>query len=127
MNKENKYRVWDKEIKGWFNGHALWLSSVEGHILTIEDKDKKDRFIFQQYTGLRDRNGVEIWEGDIIVEAVQNEFGSFSKEIPLEVYFNSVTGAFRGKDKNDEVHDWSIGKNYEIIGNILEHSELLNK
>lgn len=78
-----------------------------------------------QFTGLLDKNGKEIYEGDIIIEDVQNEMGSFTREIPLEVYFNSVIGAFRAEDRKDKIHDWSIGKNSEIIGNIYENPDLL--
>lgn len=81
--------------------------------------------ILMQYTGLKDKNGKEIYEGDIIIEDVQNELGSYSRLQPLEVYFNTNTGAFRGKVESDEVHDWSLGKNAEVIGNKYEHPQLL--
>ena len=83
----------------------------------------KEDYVIMQYTGLKDKNGVEIYEGDIIEELFEEVLG---KTQAWEVIF--AEGAFR--DKGDEKHigeplgelDLAICK---VIGNIYESPELL--
>lgn len=83
-------------------------------------------FILMQCTGLRDKNGKLIQEGDIIeVPDNYNEFGQFAGE-KYEVYFKS--GGFRLKPKFDKKARgcWLEDDNtFKVIGNIYENPELL--
>lgn len=66
--------------------------------------------ILMQYTGLKDKNGTEIYEGDIVKATKEN--------IPLIVVFwDDFTASFNGT-KDNYLHS-------EIIGNIYENPELL--
>lgn len=76
------------------------------------------RYILMQYTGLTDRNGIEIYEGDIIQEdldswgiVVWNE-----EHAMFSVYMQNV-------GPNEMLSDFTKGG--KIIGNIYEHPELL--
>ncbi len=86
-----------------------------------------DEFDIEQFTGLLDKNGVEIYEGDIarykLVFHLDEEL-----EWILPVRFQN--GAFSPIPVNDIIDedDWysSRIKDYEIIGNIHQNPELLN-
>jgi hypothetical protein len=126
MNREIKFRVWDQHKKCFVNVSDFQFrkdGTVDyfGHKIT-----------FQQFTGLLDKNGKEIYEGDILIyEYTQADMSSFSAlESPFEtcaieeVVFKD--GAFRFKDnKYSTVADDC--KEMEVIGNVFENKELLNK
>ena len=124
--REIKFRVWDKLRKEYLSGGTVSIEIHKGKnpvnkiILDRTLDNYKDRFILEQYTGLKDKNGKEIYEGDILKD-VDNGF----------YFIGFEKGSFAGKYFNQErflslaVFDWF--KNDKVIGNIHENPELTEK
>ncbi|HAP4420323.1 TPA: DNA-packaging protein [Enterococcus faecalis] len=118
-----KFRAWDKKYKKMmkvnqidFEKKTVWLEADNGdhenrHTLTREFKD----VILMQSTGLKDKNGVEIFEGDIGWDDHQEVHG--------QVIFEN--GAFKYEWENISEDLFEATNDIEIVGNIHENPELL--
>ncbi|MGK8427376.1 YopX family protein [Bacillus cereus] len=111
--REIKFRAWDKEFKQ-FSDMALNYK--------IADINYYTDYEWMQYTGLKDKNGKEIYEGDILDDP---------EEKPLYVEFSTKFAAFCFVDKFDPCGPTfytTKDLHYEdlkVIGNIYENPELL--
>lgn len=134
--REIKFRVWDKKKKKFCNQFADWYLSVDDGYLYKEcdfdgiiDKMPQKRFIIQQFTGIKDGNNKKIYDGDIVKNA-----GNGYEEY-WRVYFNEKRLSwYVGCDTKEEFFDDFLyefcqdGKTYlEVVGNIFETPELLDK
>lgn len=77
-----------------------------------------------EFIGLLDKNGKEIFEGDIVKGNFKNEFGS-NVECNMMIYFNQIKACFGAEDGKQEDYDWSIPGKCKVIGNIHENPELM--
>ena len=116
--REIKFRTWDKKKKemGYnpvYTGTATRAIGINQLQNMIESKG----MTLMQYTGLKDKNEKEIWEGDVIRE--KDEYGA---DDVYEVAFEC--GGFWLKDRDNEI-GWPDVKNIKTIGNIYENPDLL--
>ncbi len=134
--REIKFRAWDKDKKV-MHYDFQFIKSGEGigqFILLISDKEDNvvkqqnpypvDRFEIMQYTGLKDKNGKEIYEDDILQWDDEDEV--------TQVIVECSRGEFIFLIINDPYNLWketdmSYADEFKIIGNIYENPELMEK
>jgi len=114
--RETKFRFRLKELtkegyREWFKFYTL-DDLVRGGGITTAEIIAKDLF-----TSLHDKNGKEIYEGDIM----ERKGNQLKPTLTLKVFWNNKVGSF-------QIGDWAIGHvndPIEVIGNIYENKELL--
>ena len=120
--RELKFRVWDTWDKNEGKMYYLDLNDWESQAEFVEI-DFTSEPIFMQYTGLKDKNGQEIYEKDILRLFNDNDQPLYDIG---QVIFEDAVFWVRFKDKRSlELyidHDM-----YKVIGNIYENPELLKK
>jgi len=137
MNREIKFRVYDKEVEKmtYFDDEdylynypfILQLKQVfkkDSNYDDYEDfeyEDVTDKVELMEYTGLHDKNGKEIYEGDIIRIIVNNNIEKICK---VE-FKNGIFGVMFSKNKELTAFPHFCNTTFEVIGNIYEDIELV--
>lgn len=123
--REIKFRAWDKIQKRMLMFASQFLDRIEWSYdgINFGGADKSpENYEIMQFTSLHDKNGKEIYEGDILKCDDANED---HQEFTTEVWF--CNGQFLTGHYGFPVHSWSGKENSwcEVIGNIYQTPELL--
>ena len=154
MNRPIKFRVWDKitnrylqelGIYYWHIPYSLDGEEITGeaNLFGLSELLRHNNFVAQQYTGLTDKNKIEVYDGDIVkinrcyTRPFVNEKQQIDyKFIEGEVEVGKVLWGWNTQKylvsyehiRYDDIEDFDKPSHrVEVIGNIFEHKHLLEK
>ena len=125
MEKEIKFRALRLDNNCFAFGyleynHRYNTSFIHTTIGVIDDRFVVNSETVEQFTGLQDKNGVDIYEGDIL-EYIADVYHDI--KLITQVIWNNDFATFALED--DKVFDWVRYNGIKVIGNIHENKELL--
>lgn len=155
--REIKFRAWDERKKVMHFDFEYISSGSEGNDWIVFKSDKqpissnphpfenphfKQQMHIMQFTGLKDKNGINIYEGDILtcndypftdlgenpyVGVVDMMYSQW--QLILHCVDSNRSGISHGMNKGLNDFGWDDGENteWEVIGNIHEHQHLLQR
>lgn len=128
--RDIKFRCWDTENKEMlevqeldyedsYNGQPMIRTTMYSDYFDTED------MILMQYVGLKDKNGKEIYEGDIIKICAEGLGG----EAIGKIVYDEYDLAFVLRNEVEELSEclWYAEQQLEVIGNIYDNPELLRE
>jgi len=141
-NRQLKFRIWDKKnnmfIYVWYASHKRLAISLNGLVYSgmYDDVLPENDYTIQQYTGLKDRDGKDIYEGDIIEHTFSKTTDDetsihFGSKLNGSVSFCNHLCAYILTIISDDRHNGDTfqlmnhAPSKKIIGNVFENPELL--
>lgn len=142
MTRPIKFRIWDKEDKKIRKVNSLHLETDQegewcvecygkSYVTNEGDHDaaidviRGHKFTIMQFTGLHDKNGKEIWEGDIVLTFDP----AHAKPMPMKIVYDVSPYCGFFKESVDCLRKVMLTNdiycNTEVLGNIYENPELL--
>lgn len=116
-----KFRVWSTFNKKMIEKNSNYYLSLDGDLFQSDclDYQNKSSFVIMQYIGLKDKNGVEIYESDII----QSRDGERKYIVKWDDKEANYYGEMIGRIDNNFIA-WN---RFEVIGNVYQNEKLLDK
>ena len=147
MSREIKFRIWDSEKNEWLaesddDALTYYGFHLVGEVMTVQAPPQwalDPHCVVEQYTGLKDKNGKEIYEGDVVKAKIQGFWETGTNTITegkatwnLEVIYNDIRymdvfhilGSKNQPNRIYYLFEEAIS-DIEVIGNIHENPELL--
>ena len=130
--REIKYKVWNEELEEMY---TISKEKYLGSAGIVDPYVGHETAVWLQFTGLTDKNGVEIYEGDI-VNFKKTFISPMDRKTVLHLDKNFVVGEDKGtyylknlgepKEKHPHPLYFDVD-NCEVIGNIYQHKHLLKE
>jgi hypothetical protein len=127
MTREIKFRFWNNSdgVMQYDRIPGEVYVAGDGTVGVIGSDMNTNHFVVEQYTGLKDKNGKEIYEGDIMSAGFANDI---DRKVLLQVEYNVpcyhlINLSCGNITQSLDIYDLS---ELEVIGNIHENPELLN-
>lgn len=143
--RQFKFKIWCKGTSdnanfnkpGWWRISSYLINRYYpiDHVLDTPESEFWKHFEICQFTGLNDKNGKEIFEGDVVkINNLQCSFKNGEPEFDwrvFEVKYNRFTWAITNSVYYAPLSDYNLNTlepyDIEVIGNIYENKELLNE
>ena len=132
MNNRSKFRVWDVKNKKFLPesyfailGNGKLIVTISGYYNDFTNTNQDD-YVIQQYTGLNDKNGNLIFEGDIVQ---YNQNSSYDNMDFIAKWGDEKLGFIFQSNSGEQLVNQTPHlnrlKHLEVVGNIFEHENLL--
>ena len=132
--REIKFRAWDKDNKAMYYPENLIPQNEEfkgeqyEQVVPAWSFGETNERVFMQYTGLKDKNGVDLYEGDIVICTLEVPSYEFKNTYRAIVEYDTVNPCFVLNKMNGN-YEYDFVKcdmlSIEVIGHIYENKNLL--